>query len=187
MSRVLFTSDWHLGHKAIVKYRPSFKSIEEHDSTLVENYKRVVQKRDTIYFFGDMCFTEESLKVIKDLPGQKKILIMGNHDAQHFHPKKLYEAFDEVIASKSYKGMWLTHIPIHESELRGKYCVHGHTHSAMVPDSRYINICVEHTYFTPVLATFVLEALKTSNKDYEIARQKRLDDRKAGKIEMEEM
>jgi len=187
MSRVFGTSDWHLGHKAICKYRKQFKNITEHDQALIDNYKRVVGKRDTCYFFGDICFTDESLDLLRDLPG-RKILIMGNHDGQNMKDKKrLWEVFDDIIASKSYKGVWLTHVPFHDSELRSKYCIHGHTHSASVDDSRYFNICVEKTDFTPILLKDVIEGLKEANPEYEKARLQKLEDRFSGKIEMDEM
>ena len=186
MSRVFITSDWHLGHKAICKYRPGFDTREQHDQVLVDNYLSIIKRRDTVYFLGDICFTEESIQVIRDLPGHK-ILIMGNHDAQHFKSVLLHDAFDEVIAMKSYKGVWLTHCPIHETELRGKYNIHGHTHSAIVPDSRYWNVCVEHTGMKPVLFQDLLLKLKMENTDYEAQRLQKLEDRKNGIDTREEM
>jgi len=176
MSRVLLTSDWHLGHKAIIKYRKGFKTIQEHDETIINNYKQIVLKRDTVYYLGDICFTEESLEVIKGLQG-KKILVMGNHDGQYFDRKLLWEAFDDIISLKNYKGSWLTHAPIHESELRNKYCIHGHTHNFSVKDSRYYNICVDKTDFKPVLFTDVFKDLQDRNPEYEIKRLKKIAQR----------
>jgi len=187
MSRVFGTSDWHLGHKAICKYRKMFKDITEHDQTLIDNYKKVVKKRDTCYFFGDICFTDASLELMRDLPG-KKILIMGNHDGQNMKDKKrLWEVFDDIISFKSYKGAWLSHCPIHESELRTKYNIHGHTHSATVDDERYFNICVEKTNFEPVELKTVIEGLKEANPVYEAERLQKIEDRFSGKVEMDKM
>lgn len=59
MSKVYFTSDWHLGHKAILKYRSEFSSVEEHNNLFVENFNKTVKKRDTVYFLGDICFADE--------------------------------------------------------------------------------------------------------------------------------
>ena len=187
MSRVFGTSDWHLGHKAILKYRKCFTTIEEHDRTLIENHKRAVRKNDTTYFFGDMCFTEESLELIEELKG-KKILIQGNHDGQYIKDKrKLWEVFDDIIALKNYKGVWFSHCPIHESELRGKYNIHGHTHSAIVDDHRYFNICVEQTDYKPLQIKEVIEGLQKANPEYEAKRLADLEARFSGKITMDEM
>jgi calcineurin-like phosphoesterase family protein len=56
MSNVWFTSDWHIGHKNILKYRDGFQSTDEHDATLIENYQSLISKRDIVYFLGDMVF-----------------------------------------------------------------------------------------------------------------------------------
>lgn len=150
MSAVYFLSDLHLGHKNICIFRPRFTSVEEHNALIKENYHKRVTKRDTVYFLGDVAFDAESLADIKTWAGAKKILIAGNHDLDHFSMKDLVEAFDEVYSLKKYKNMWLTHAPIHPDELRGKVCLHGHTHYHNIDDSRYVNVSLENINFTPV-------------------------------------
>lgn len=55
MSKRLFTSDWHLNHKSILKYRPQFSSIEEHDQSIFDQLA-VLNKRDTVFVIGDILF-----------------------------------------------------------------------------------------------------------------------------------
>jgi calcineurin-like phosphoesterase family protein len=168
MSKVWLSSDYHFGHKAICKYRDQFKTPAEHDEHIMEEFCKVVGKRDITYFLGDMAFTEEGLEKIATLPGRKR-LIMGNHCFQHYKGTKarIAEVFDEVYGSKKYKGVWLTHIPIHESELRGNYCIHGHGHDFEVDDDRYISVCLEKTDYKPVEFKDVFAKLAERCPDYE--------------------
>jgi calcineurin-like phosphoesterase family protein len=108
----------------------------------------VVRKRDTLWILGDSVFTEDCLQDLKDIRCTKK-LVIGNHDATHFDSWKLYECFDRVYGiTKKYK-CWLTHAPIHPSELRGSFNLHGHIHREVIEDPRYINMCVEHHNWGP--------------------------------------
>lgn len=148
MSDVWFTSDLHLGHKNICKYRPEFSSPDEHSRTIIENIKGCVRKRDTLWVLGDSVFTEEWLEPLDKITCTK-ILVAGNHCAQHFDNKKLYAIFDRVYGIRKKYGAWLSHAPIHPDELRGSFCVHGHTHRHHIDDRRYINLCIENHNFMP--------------------------------------
>lgn len=144
MSKTYFTSDWHLGHRNILKYRSEFSSIEEHNDTLINNFNSVVKKRDVVYFLGDICFTEESLEIIKNLNYCRKILYLGNHDT--LHVDKYREVFDEVWGIRSFKTFWLSHCPIHPQELRNRTGnIHGHLHRSILsdPDKRYFDVSPE--------------------------------------------
>lgn len=157
MSRVFVTSDWHLGHRNILKYRPQFSSIEEHDALLIHNYNAVISKRDTIYFLGDICFDLGAVETIRELKG-RKVLVLGNHDLERgFDKRILHDTFNNVVSLISKNGCWLSHAPIHPDELRGKYNIHGHTHNSSIQDVRYANVCVENTNYTPAL----LQDIKT--------------------------
>ena len=171
MSKVFATSDHHFGHKAICKYRDRFKTPDEHDEYIMEQYKKVIGKRDTVYFLGDIAFTEEGLDKIATLPGHKR-LIMGNHCFQHYkgYQDKIFEVFEEVMGSKKYKGVWLTHIPIHPEELRSNYCIHGHGHTFELADTRYQSVCLEITDYKPVEIKDVIAELARKNPEYEKAR-----------------
>lgn len=131
---IFVTSDWHLGEEKILKHRPMFKSIEEHNNHLLEGYRSVVGTGDTVYFLGDICTSGRSLYDIRKLPG-RKILIMGNND--RFKAREYLYSFDEIMGPIKYEGMWLTHQPIHEQELYSKPNVHGHTHDQYVLGDDY--------------------------------------------------
>lgn len=153
MSLVWFCSDLHLGHKKIGEFRqPHVFSEEENNTRILSDWKKHVNKRSIVFVLGDFCFDKELFDSL-DLPGQKKILIRGNHD--RFQTKQYLSFFDEIEGLVKYKNMWLSHPPIHPDELRGKVNVHGHTHfhnirtnGILYPknDPRYLNICPEQLW-----------------------------------------
>lgn len=143
-------SDLHLGHRAICKYRP-FNTAEEHHETVFENFASNINKRDSVFLLGDVAFTKDWLFRLKEIQCAKKTLIIGNHDTEReVGIKDLAEVFDEVSGLMSRNGTWFSHCPIHPDEMRGKkFNLHGHTHQYCIDDSRYINVCVEHTDYKP--------------------------------------
>jgi len=80
--KTYFTSDWHIGHAAVIEYsnRP-FRDVDHMHRVLVNNYNATVGVNDICYFLGDMGLAAGS--AIKDIVGSlngTKILILGNHD-----------------------------------------------------------------------------------------------------------
>ena len=154
MGLVYHTSDWHLGHKGIAKFRASdgIESEYQNSWTQINNYKTIVRKNDLVWFHGDIIFDPYYLEVVKDLSGIKK-LVIGNHDTEKKRKiflSDLIEVFDEIHSLVKYKGTWLSHAPIHPDELRGCVNIHGHTHGHVIDDERYINVCAEHTNYAPI-------------------------------------
>lgn len=145
MSVVRFISDLHLGHKKICEFegpnRGNSTTVEEHDAWVVSQWNSVVGKRDIIWVLGDVAFTYGGLTTIKSLNGIKK-LVLGNHD--QFVMTDYLQVFTEVFGFIKYKGHWLSHAPIHEDSLRGCKNIHGHLHSKVLPDDRYICVSVEN-------------------------------------------
>lgn len=146
----MLMSDLHLGHRNIVKYRPQFATNRQHDDTIFNNLKAGVTKRDTLILLGDVCFNKDWWDRLSEVVVNKKIIILGNHDTERTNIKDFINQFDEVHSMYKHGRFWLSHAPIHESELRGKYNIHGHTHTVKVNDPRYINVCVDHTDFKPI-------------------------------------
>ena len=52
-----YTSDIHFGHNKIIDFekRP-FKSIEEMDNTIINNWNNKVKSTDEVYILGDFAF-----------------------------------------------------------------------------------------------------------------------------------
>jgi calcineurin-like phosphoesterase family protein len=150
MNSKYIMSDLHFGHRNIIKYSGEFRggtNSEEHDEWLIGQWNSVVKKNDLVYVLGDVAMTEDALKKVRFLKGQK-ILIRGNHDV--YNVKKYLEYFQEVYGLHHFKGtFWMSHAPIHPIELRGRYNLCGHVHQNSIPDERYINCCVEMSYGVP--------------------------------------
>lgn len=147
------TSDWHIGHNGIIKYRSQFTTNKEHDDLLFSNHLKMVGKRDITYFQGDMVGTPEGLERFKSLKG-RKFLLLGNHD-NYISVKDFLLVFDDIVGPIKKYGFWLSHHPIHPQELYGRKNIHGHTHNQSVMrgfdyDDRYINVCPDLHDFKPV-------------------------------------
>lgn len=148
---VYFCSDLHLGHRNIAKFRNFVSSCEDNTRLIEESWDRRIKKNDVVYVLGDAAFDHESLQRIGNWKG-RKILLKGNHD-DFVSCQDQLNVFEEVHGMLKYKGMWLTHSPIHPDEMRGrKGNVHGHVHLATVQkgwgpfkkdDRRYLNACVD--------------------------------------------
>lgn len=167
MTCVYHTSDWHLGHKNAYKWSGKFSSQEEREGNIIENYCSQINKRDHVYFHGDIAFTIENLAIIKKLVGIKH-LILGNHDTDDFSKgidiANLILVFDTVHGIKERKQSWLSHSPIHEQELRGKINIHGHVHHNTIDDPRYYNVCLENTDFKPKKYQDIIDECKSRDR-----------------------
>lgn len=165
MSRILVTSDWHLGHRGIAsRFRTEFGSDSQHDYTIVENCAKELTKRDVIFMVGDMSFTVEGLEMIGKLPG-RKILVRGNHDTLSM--ARYNAVFDEIHGAYRYKGAFITHIPIHPMELYRGYNIHGHCHRGGPAEVQqgvdwhlYYNAILEYNDYRPVDMRHVYDTLQ---------------------------
>ena len=80
---IYYTADLHLGHANVIRHcdRP-FRSVDEMDEALIQNWNSRVHRLDTVYIVGDLFFRnrrpcEECLAELKG----RKHLITGNHDS----------------------------------------------------------------------------------------------------------
>lgn len=99
---------------------------------------------------GDWVFDESALETVKRIKCPHKHLILGNHDDYRLLPRML-EIFDTISGDIKYKEFWLSHIPIHPDELRGKCNVYAHTHTAKISDDeKYFCTSCEQIDYRPV-------------------------------------
>lgn len=169
---IWFISDSHFGHENILKFtrydgsplRP-FKTIEEMDETLIENWNKVVKPEDKIYHLGDVTMKDKYLKLLARCNGHKR-LVRGNHDI--FKSKMYMHYFDEIYGVRVLENIIFTHIPVHPDCINKRWLgnAHGHLHANVMKDSfgqidyRYLNVCVEHTEYTPIHLETIVKIFK---------------------------
>ena len=126
MSIVRFIADLHLSHANMAKRR-GFSTVEEHDEHIIAKWNSVVNKRDVTYILGDVTMEKSSPYPLLDRLNGIKHVVLGNHDRRQ-DVKKLLEYVDSVAGMIQYKGVMLTHCPIHPMQLdyRFNYNIHGH-------------------------------------------------------------
>lgn len=165
--RTWVAADHHLGHANILNFKRddgsplrNFKSIEEHDETIIENHNKLVDKSDRVYILGDVVIYRRSRHLLGRLNG-RLVLVKGNHDI--FKIQDYLPYFDDIrsyVVQKDQDGnkVILSHIPIHPDSV-GQFGtnIHGHLHNGRVEDDRYICVSLEHTNFAPIQ---ICEALK---------------------------
>jgi calcineurin-like phosphoesterase family protein len=173
-AKVFVISDTHFGHRNIIKFEeekrrlPSgepFRSIEEHDRYLVEQWNSVVREKDTVWHLGDVYFGKGA-DILGALKGYKR-LVLGNHDAKK--EEFLIQYFDRIYGVAEFGDCILSHIPVHPYQLERRYAknIHGHMHSKRVQksvgngawedDPRYVCVSVEQTDLKPVLLQTVIQ------------------------------
>lgn len=169
MAKVFFTSDPHLGHKNLIENVRKM-SVEEHDALIIDNWNKVVTKRDTVYVLGDIVM--EKHNILKNyIPKLNGTIVVspGNHCTkrvcQEYHNLGI-----TVVGSLEYKDFILTHIPIHEAclaEYRGN--IHGHVHmpgllnNECINNPKYYNVNTELHDYTPVEFNKILEYYEKIN------------------------
>ena len=166
MSNVRFIGCLHLGHKWMAQHR-GFNDEFYHDEYLIEQYNKVVHKKDLTYILGDITMETAQHYYQLDRLNGRKIVVLGNHDLVR-DTRELLKYVENVAGMIDYKGCCLTHAPIHPNEI-GFYRanIHAHIHEnklheiAMVdryndPDSRvqetlhkYINVDAKLIDFKP--------------------------------------
>jgi len=156
MSQVLIISDTHFGHNNICKFRPEFETVEQHDITIYSNIMSMLRKNDTLWLLGDCFFTEDSYEYLRDfsVACSQVNMTIGNHDTDSNQKMRLlhenFHLFNKVGGLFKTSGAWLSHAPLHPAELRGKVNVHGHVHTASLPDKNYYNVSCENVRYFPV-------------------------------------
>ena len=161
--QVMFTSDLHLGHRSICKYRSKFTTAEEHDEYILDLMSKL-NKRTILFILGDFLFDGPHFEVylhrIAKFPCTIK-LVMGNHDSMQLYTQTIAPNILIQLPLFSYKNTWLSHCPIHPQELRNRDGnIHGHLHNSIVPDLRYFNVNLDVNEYDFVPLNKILTSLR---------------------------
>ena len=133
-----FIADTHFGHKNCMAFdnRP-FKSIEEHDQKLIDNWNKTVGIDDDVYWLGDISWHRslKTLEILNQLNGVIH-LIRGNHDNKILKNRDIQSRFIEIVDYKELtfsdgNGLVLCHYPIpcFKNHYYGWYHFYGHVHN----------------------------------------------------------
>ena len=158
MSIVRFIADLHLSHQNMATRR-GFSTIEEHDEHIIAKWNSVVSKRDVTYILGDVTMEKSSPYPLLDRLNGIKHIVLGNHDRRQ-DTKKLFDYAESICGMINYKGVFLTHCPMHSDELNYGITknIHGHIHDKVVmkmldgwevPDERYFCVSCEQVDYLP--------------------------------------
>lgn len=136
MSKKLYISDWHYGHKNVLGFdnRP-FKDIDEMNEALVTRWNEAVSNEDIVYVLGDMFWCNENMAatVLRSLSGTK-ILVCGNHDSykKEAFRKEFSVIQDYMEIEDSGRNVVLCHYPIpcFKNHYYGWYHLYGHVHNS---------------------------------------------------------
>ena len=138
MGKIFLTSDTHFNHnKDFVYAARGFKTIEEMNKAIIENWNAVVTDEDTVYLLGDVIMGEDlqaGLRLISKLKG-KKYLAYGNHDTdarlKAFKTNRFFADIQMGYRLKyGKKNFILTHYPTvtDNGEDTRTINLYGHTH-----------------------------------------------------------
>ena len=170
--KVWVWSDHHLFHNNIIKFtgRP-FNNPSEFASVMTQN-ANVINDDDFVIFGGDITFgdTVSTRQWVKSIPG-KKYLIMGNHEVDRKKKIREIEKFGFVaftdclhLENTTHPISYITHYPLFENFIPDNvFNVHGHIHEKKMQGDKYINMCVEHTNYSPVKLIDMLSKASKSN------------------------
>lgn len=155
MERWVF-ADSHFRHNKIHDFRRNpngdrFDSAQEHDSFLAQVWRETINGGDLVYLLGDVAFNVAGLKLIKNLPGKKHV-VMGNHDLPFATVARFV---NKVSAMKELtikgKKIIMTHIPLHDISMdRWDLNIHGHLHEVLLSSNKHLCVSLEQTGFVPL-------------------------------------
>jgi calcineurin-like phosphoesterase family protein len=154
---LFFTADTHFGHRNINGYthRP-FKTTEEMDEVLINNWNSVVGPEDKVIFAGDFCF--KNFKKYRERLNGEIIFVFGNHDYEEIKQPHVIGLVVEIKGQKIY----VTHNP-DDFDKGFRINLVGHVHNLWtfrkMGDCVLVNVGVDVWGFSPVSFDIVLKAL----------------------------
>lgn len=174
-TRYWFSSDFHFGHDVPFLYeKRGFRTIKEHDDTIVHNWNQYVAKQDIGIILGDLVLNDNMGGVarLNQLNCREFIIILGNHDTKNrikLYKTKInrpvYIAMAEIL-KKGKHHFYLSHYPTITSNpndfSKGHQLInlYGHTHQSTnfykdVPFMYHVGVDSHNNY--PVLLETIIE------------------------------
>lgn len=161
MSRIWFSSDWHLNHSNIAGpsvsnwksgYR-NFNNVTEMNERIIKNINDNVQYDDTLFFLGDLCFKDHKLT-----PGWRSRIvcqnfhwIVGNHDPHAFDYKEHFSSIQHYREENINGHIFILFhysMRVWYHNHKGTYHLYGHSHSSLehLPNGRSMDVGIDNAY-----------------------------------------
>lgn len=133
MNEVFFTADTHFDHDNIRRHtnRP-FKTVEEMNEVLIDNWNSLVKPSDTVFILGDFAWKRHAY-FLGMLSGAK-ILIRGNHDKMSEDCfKQFKEVHDVCYRQFNNIGIFMSHYAhvTWRNLIHGTWHIYGHSHGTL--------------------------------------------------------
>lgn len=164
--RIFFISDTHFDHTNIIRYckRP-FKSTDEMNMTMLNNWNNTVKSNDVVFFLGDMGFGKGSRRAdywLKKLNGNI-FFIKGNHEKI----SRKDNVYDRIILKHKRRKFFVTHDPKDVPSNWKDWAICGHHHNNKPEEfplvnkkTKRINVSVELIDYKPILLDDLLEVIQ---------------------------
>lgn len=178
---IFFSADLHISHGSILflgKGRP-FKSVQEMNETIINNWNSKICPNDTVYYLGDLYLdgkakTAGKYREIYDSLNGKIHFILGNHDCENaINEAGCFESvsnYKELKVSKK-KLIVMMHYPLYSWKWSSKNfssAIHGHTHNDLnLWPKRILDVGVDAWNYYPVSIDEYYEKLEKDKRKAE--------------------
>lgn len=168
MPETYFIADLHLGHAGVLKHdeRP-FKTIGEHDDHILKHLAALPQSSE-LWVLGDVAFNKEALERFFAATTHLQVcLIRGNHDDSYAWKKRqqFHQAAESLYIKRSVQGvpvkLYLSHYAhrVWRNSCHGSLHLHGHSHGALLPVGRSMDVGANRLDYAPISLTQVYTRL----------------------------
>lgn len=159
---IYITSDLHLNHFNIIKYtnRP-FKTLNEMNDTIINNWNSKISNNDTVYILGDFCFKNTN-DFVNKLNGKDLFLLRGDHDSssQSYNKLKIVDRiltleinkYPIVLSHWAFRVWWKSHY--------NSIMLYGHSHGKLEPIGKSHDVGVDNNNFYPWSIDEIFELMK---------------------------
>lgn len=166
-----FTADLHLGHEGAIRYcnRP-FSTVDEMDTTIIDNINVATVPGDTLCILGDFTLRchESIVQAYRDRINCRQIIFCrGNHDAKHADRvfghahdiKRIAVGENKWTPRHERQPIILCHYAMRtwQGSARGSWQLHGHSHGNLPADYhlQQMDVGVDTNEFQPYSMTDV--------------------------------
>jgi len=158
-----FSSDFHLGHKNVLRFdnRP-FDSIGHHDDAIIHNVNETMDSNDSLFFLGDFTMSRSKNVILAYFRRFRQDinihLIYGNHDdvLQKLAPQLIEERLILSARDANYircnrQKIYISHYSCRtwRSAQHGAWHLYGHSHGKLEsqPYGRSMDVAIHlHNY-----------------------------------------